>query len=132
MNVNEVVITVLDPQWGERRLTYDEPSVCIVGRAYDCDIQVPSDDEHLRVSRHHCLLEINPPEVRVHDLGSTNGTFVNGQRIRSHTRAYNGFVDFSGALVNEEIPIELKDGDEVQVADPVLRLRVEVHAESSV
>ena len=33
-----------------------------------------------RVSRHHFLLEISPPTVRLRDLGSLNGTNVNGVR----------------------------------------------------
>jgi len=120
--LNEVIIRVIDPLFGEKRFVYDEPSVCVVGRAYDCDIQIPSDDDHLQVSRHHCLLEINPPEVVVHDLGSTNGTFVNGRKI-----GHCPLGDENGpALSGNNFPIELKDGDEVQVAAP-LRLRVEVH-----
>jgi serine/threonine-protein kinase len=47
-----------------------------VGRASDCLIRLPSDLEYCIVSRHHCLLDIAPPEVRVRDLGSLNGTFV--------------------------------------------------------
>lgn len=33
-------------------------------------------------SRNHILLEINPPHSFLRDLGSTNGTFVNGQRVK--------------------------------------------------
>jgi len=123
--LNEVVIRVIDSQIGEKRYVYDEPGVCVVGRAYDCDIQVPSDDEHLQVSRHHCLLEINPPEVVVHDLGSTNGTFVNGRKIGQWPRDAE-----TEAPPEDLFPVELKDGDEVQVAAPALRLRVEVHTDN--
>jgi len=126
--LDEVVITVIDPQLGERRLVFDEPGVCVVGRAYDCDIQLPSDDDHLRISRHHCLLEINPPEVVVHDLASTNGTFVNGRKIGHNPR--NAHI--GAALIEDDAPIELKDGDEVQVAAPATLLRVQVHTKSEV
>lgn len=51
----------------------------IVGRRQDCDLRIPTRD----VSRRHC--EIGPGEKRselvVRDLGSSNGTYVNGQRV---------------------------------------------------
>ena len=31
--------------------------------------------------RRHCLLDINPPDIRVRDFGSLNGTYVNGTMI---------------------------------------------------
>ncbi len=37
--------------------------------------------DHPNVSRRHAALEVAGPEVRIRDLGSTNGTFVNGVRI---------------------------------------------------
>src|SRR5438445_7364789 len=55
----------------------------LVGRAPDCDIQLPADRVHGEVSRHHCLFEIEPPCVGVIDLGSLNGTYVNGKRVGS-------------------------------------------------
>ena len=61
--------------------TFDEPTTCVIGRARDCTIQLPSDEHHRAVSRHHCLIDINPPDVRIKDFGSLNGTFVNGRRI---------------------------------------------------
>ena len=33
------------------------------------------------VSRHHCKLDIDPPHVGVRDLGSRNGTYINGRLI---------------------------------------------------
>jgi S1-C subfamily serine protease len=50
-----------------------------IGREDDCDITLTSDGE---VSRRHAVLE--PQEdgrVLLRDLGSTNGTFVNGRRV---------------------------------------------------
>jgi pSer/pThr/pTyr-binding forkhead associated (FHA) protein len=33
------------------------------------------------ISRHHCQLDIDPPCVRLQDLGSLNGTFLNGKAV---------------------------------------------------
>ena len=48
-----------------------------LGRAHDCDIVV----NHPSVSRHHCLVTESVDGLRVEDLGSTYGTFVNGEQI---------------------------------------------------
>ncbi len=49
----------------------------IAGRHPDCDSRLDSS----RVSRRHCCLAVGDGEVLVRDLGSTNGTRVNGHRI---------------------------------------------------
>jgi EAL domain-containing protein (putative c-di-GMP-specific phosphodiesterase class I) len=49
----------------------------VIGRSETADLQVGSS----RVSREHAVLVHEEREYRVRDLGSTNGTFVNGQRI---------------------------------------------------
>lgn len=56
-----------------------EHTTCLVGRAPDCDLRTAPDDT--QVSRHHCVFEINPSKVRVRDLGSRNGTLVNGREV---------------------------------------------------
>ena len=51
----------------------------LVGRSPDAHLYLP-DDRYF--SRHHCLLEMNPPHSYLRDLNSTNGTFLNGQRVK--------------------------------------------------
>jgi serine phosphatase RsbU (regulator of sigma subunit) len=42
------------------------------------------------ISRQHCRIELEGDSAAVHDLGSTNGTFVAGHRIQQRTRLQNG------------------------------------------
>jgi len=50
----------------------------LIGREQDCQLRPNSE----MVSRHHCVFSIDDYSVRLRDLGSTNGTLVNGERIR--------------------------------------------------
>lgn len=61
--------------------TYKDRTTCIIGRADGCLPQLPNDEAHSTISRYHCLLDINPPNIRVRDFGSKNGTYVNGDKI---------------------------------------------------
>jgi pSer/pThr/pTyr-binding forkhead associated (FHA) protein len=49
----------------------------LVGRYRSCEVQLDSS----RVSRRHCCLAFGIGEVLVRDLGSINGTWINGQRV---------------------------------------------------
>jgi pSer/pThr/pTyr-binding forkhead associated (FHA) protein len=48
-----------------------------IGRSRECDVFV----ETREISRQHARLEVSAQGVQVEDLGSTNGTFVNGKRV---------------------------------------------------
>src|ERR1700730_11530477 len=50
----------------------------LVGRKEDCDFRL----EHKSVSKLHCVIVKTDGLLLVRDLGSTNGTRVNGQRVR--------------------------------------------------
>jgi pSer/pThr/pTyr-binding forkhead associated (FHA) protein len=54
-----------------------DPVVVLVGRDRGCDVRI----ESFRVSRRHCCLALDRDRVLVRDLGSTNGTRINGRRI---------------------------------------------------
>ena len=50
----------------------------LFGRDEDCDIRI----DHKGVSKLHCVVVKTDGLLLIRDLGSTNGTRVNGQRIR--------------------------------------------------
>jgi hypothetical protein len=78
-------------------LTLPHDAVMILGRRATTEpLSTPSYPllslEHLDahqhgVSRHHCLLERRASGLTISDLGSTNGTYLNGRRLEQH-RAY--------------------------------------------
>jgi len=58
-----------------------EPGPLVVGRHHSCDLVIP----HGSVSAQHCQLHFDGQAHILEDLGSTNGTFVNGERITRKT-----------------------------------------------
>jgi pSer/pThr/pTyr-binding forkhead associated (FHA) protein len=67
------------------RLTGDES---VIGRAKGSAIRIPSAE----VSRAHCRLVIQDGTLIVEDLGSLNGTIVNGTAVRGPTQVHPGDV----------------------------------------
>ncbi len=57
--------------------TVEVRSKVLVGREQDCHLRLVCEF----VSRHHCALLVDDFTLRIRDLGSKNGTFVNGHRI---------------------------------------------------
>lgn len=96
---------VAGPQTG-RDFTFDQHDTFMIGRSEDAHFCLPHDRFF---SRHHCLIEIAPPQCFLRDLGSTNGTFVNGIRVET---------------------AHLKHGDRIQGGETVLQ--VEVTADQAV
>ena len=58
----------------------------LIGRETDCQLRPNSE----LVSRHHCVFAIDEFSVRLRDLGSTNGTTVNGERLVKETTLSRG------------------------------------------
>ena len=85
MNVRLVVVD--GPEAG-RVFSFDAADSFLVGRSPKAHLVLdPRADRY--VSRTHCLVDIRPPRVIVSDLGSTNGTFINEQRV-SHGDLHDG------------------------------------------
>lgn len=66
----------------------------LIGRAEECDVRPLSED----VSRRHCAVHVGPADVWVEDLGSRNGTFVNGEKISGKVKVASGDLLRVGAL----------------------------------
>lgn len=92
------------PQTG-RVFTFDQHDTFMIGRSEDSQFCLPHDRFF---SRHHCLIEIAPPQAFLRDLGSTNGTYVNGIRVET---------------------AHLRNGDKVQGGETVLEVEVSVEME---
>ena len=90
---------VAGPQTG-RTFTFDQHDTFMIGRSEDSHFCLPHDRFF---SRHHCIVEIAPPQAFLRDLGSTNGTFVNGLRVDT---------------------TYLKHGDRIQGGETVLEVQV--------
>ncbi|MFN2501862.1 MAG: protein kinase [Pyrinomonadaceae bacterium] len=90
---------VAGPQTG-RDFTFDQHDTFMIGRSEDAQFCLPHDRYF---SRHHCILEIAPPQAFLRDLGSTNGTYVNGVRVET---------------------AHLKSGDRIQGGETVLEVEV--------
>jgi hypothetical protein len=60
-----------------------------VGRSFENDVAIDGDEY---ASARHLRIEPRRDGVWVHDLGSTNGTFVNGERIEEPRRLERGDV----------------------------------------
>ncbi len=83
--------TVVMPS-GERITLVDEISV--IGRLSDCRIVIPDGN----TSRHHAEIRRSGSGFIVVDLGSTNGTYVNGERLTVDRRLADGDTITVGAI----------------------------------
>lgn len=74
-----------------------------IGRGTSNDIKIPLD----AVSRAHCEILLDTDAVAVRDMGSANGTQVNGETIRSQTALVNGDVIGVGPML---FVVQIDDG----------------------
>ncbi len=87
-----------------------------VGRSADCDVTI----EDPRVSRNHALLRVEEPQVMLEDLGSANGTLVNGLKLVGSVELVNGdevqFDKYKFGVVITGAPAAAPDSDATIVA----------------
>jgi serine/threonine-protein kinase len=96
----QVTLRVLSGPHAGRSFIFDQHDTFLIGRSDTAHLCLP-DDRYF--SRNHCILEIAPPRCFLRDLGSTNGTYVNGLKVQE---AY------------------LRNGDRIQGGQTVLSVEV--------
>ena len=94
-----VVMVMFRPD-GQRRSFSVTRDMTVIGRREDCDLRIPLGD----VSRKHCRLIVDGETIKVEDLGSSNGTYRNGERVQQ---------------------TELTAGDTIQIGPVVFVLQVD-------
>ena len=72
------VVLVMFKADGEKRNFPLVRNVTVIGRREDCDLRIPLTE----ISRKHCRIVKDGENVRVEDLGSSNGTYHNGIRVQ--------------------------------------------------
>jgi eukaryotic-like serine/threonine-protein kinase len=117
-----VTLEVVQGALRGREFSFTERGTCVIGRAGDCSPRLPDDEHHRTVSRHHCLLDINPPDIRIRDFGSKNGTFVNGDKIGQRPP----HLEPGQAAALQFPERDLAHGDEIKIGQTVLQVVVRV------
>ena len=77
------------------KLHHLEDGTTTFGRTQESDIQI----NDTRISRQHMSIDVDGETIILKDLGSTNGTYVNGKRVQN---------------------ISLKDGDKIQISSATI------------
>jgi serine/threonine-protein kinase len=101
-----VRLTVTEGPHRGKEFAFVEHDLFLVGRSRSAHLRLPDKDPYF--ASLHFLVEVNPPNCRLTDLGSHNGTFVHGKKVDV---------------------IDLGDGDQIQVGPTVLRLSLEAVGE---
>ena len=114
-----IVLRTIMGSFKDKAYVLEAPGLYLIGRTDDCDIQLPAAGS-ADVSRRHCIVEVLPEGVRVRDLGSMNGTFVNGKKIGQRARPGSPECPNFDSSPAEEI----KDGDQIKVGQTVFRVAV--------
>ncbi len=91
----------------ERRFGLAEGTELVVGAAAHCSVRLAA----LDVSRTHALVACRGGKVIVLDLGSTNGTYLNGRRVKEAEVVAGDLLRFSSVLAQFVPPGGDQSGD---------------------
>src|SRR5947208_5606294 len=86
----------------------------LVGRNEDCDVRL----DHKSVSKLHCIIVKTDGLVLIRDLGSTNGTRVNGQRVRRAALLPNDSLSIANVKYQVKFGADLEAEDRPPAAPP--------------
>lgn len=96
-----ITLTVIAGPHKGLEFSFARHDTFLVGRSKHAHFQLPIKDKYF--SRVHFMVEVNPPQCRIIDMGSHNGTYINGTRLN--------YAD-------------LKNGDQIRAGHTVIKLAV--------
>ena len=87
-----------------------EKGCTVLGRSRTCDLPLASTD----ASRRHAEILATGKKFVLRDLGSTNGTFVNGERIDRHDLSPGDRIQIGGELITFcQVEADVEIGEDV-------------------
>ena len=86
-------------------------SITVIGRRHDCDLRIPL----MSISRRHCQFNRDEGVLKIRDLGSRNGTYVNGKRIDEAVIRAGDYIEVGPLKFVLQI-----DGEPKDIAEPEL------------
>lgn len=117
---SKIILTAIKGPVAGQQYSVEGRTVLVVGRKKDCHLVVSDHDPKPRVSRRHCLLDINSPDIRIRDFGSLNGTYVNGKKIGQREKGMSAHE----AQSHKFPEFDLKNGDEFRIGPNTFRVTV--------
>lgn len=102
----KVVLRVIEGPHLGRVFEFNQPDTFLIGRGESAHLRLPEDPY---LSRHHCLLEISPPRVFLRDLDSTNGSYVNGERVKTAHLKSGDRIQGGRTVLEVEVVVETVD-----------------------
>ena len=107
-------------------ISLDADRKFLIGREQDCHLRPNSES----ISRHHCVFTLDEFCLRLRDLGSTNGTAVNGESITSQVRLEQGDRVTVGPLEFEVVLSEVEEVSEPETETTETDKPIEAEAET--
>jgi len=95
-------LEIIDLEGERKQIELGEDDV-VIGRTLDCGVKLSLDN----VSRKHAIIAFRNEEYHIEDLGSTNGTYVNGIKVERCILRNNDQIEIAGVMIlfnDQKIP----------------------------
>ena len=107
------ILLIMFKEDGEGKEFPIESGKTIIGRQEECDLRIPLSE----VSRRHAVMTVDDKVVTLRDLGSSNGTYINNERIAEQKLSAGDHIVIGPVVFTVRI-----DGEPVDVRPARTRL----------
>jgi pSer/pThr/pTyr-binding forkhead associated (FHA) protein len=113
---DHVILSGIEGGLTGQKFVLENETSYILGRSPDCSIRIPATS--YLVSRRHCRISVSARSVHIQDLGSLNGTYVNGEKIGQRGKSRS----FEEALQEQHAEYPLWDGDILRIGNNIFQV----------